>query len=161
MLTRPRLPPISKFLAIPPDKLAATFATTSSVAAARLRLIKVSVYVPLESGLQQKKFAFVISKDSRIITRIDYYLRTEPTTATVDNASEGFIAAVRQNVSLQPSSGTRGPPLHFASLPLTDEIVAAGLRVDVRSLKEKIVHTIQIFDFIYLFFFSEKEERLM
>lgn len=52
MLTRPRLPPISKLFAIPPNELAAGFTTTSSVAAARFRLIKMTIYVPLESGLR-------------------------------------------------------------------------------------------------------------
>lgn len=55
-LTRPRLSPISELLAVPSDELAAgSLATASSAAAARFRLIKVTVYVSLECGLRQKK----------------------------------------------------------------------------------------------------------
>ncbi|KYN06812.1 hypothetical protein ALC62_02195, partial [Cyphomyrmex costatus] len=50
--TRPRLPPISKLLAIPPNELAAILATTSSISAARFRLIEVTIHVPLKGDLQ-------------------------------------------------------------------------------------------------------------
>lgn len=68
------------------------------------------------------------------------YLRAESAATAVDDASKRFIAAMRQNVSLQPSTGTRGPTLHLAALPLTDEIVAASLRVDVLGLRGTITH---------------------
>ncbi|KYN39696.1 hypothetical protein ALC56_06191 [Trachymyrmex septentrionalis] len=50
-LTRPRLSPISKLLAIPPNELATVLATTSSVSVARFRLIEVTIHVPLKGGL--------------------------------------------------------------------------------------------------------------
>ncbi|EZA48968.1 hypothetical protein X777_12414 [Ooceraea biroi] len=50
-LTRPRLSPISKLLAVPPNELAAVLATASPAAAARFRLIKVTIHVPLEGSL--------------------------------------------------------------------------------------------------------------
>lgn len=51
ILTRPRLPPISKLLAIPSNELAAVLATASTIIVARFRLIEVTIHVPLESGL--------------------------------------------------------------------------------------------------------------
>lgn len=142
--TRPRLSPISKLLAIPPNEFAAIFATASSVATTCFRLIKVTVYVPLERGLQINAFynfnkCIFISENltgqkSMYGETCIFYLRTESATTTVDDTSEGFIATVRQNVSLQPSAGTRGSPLHLTTLPLANEIITTGLRVDVCSL---------------------------
>jgi len=51
ILTRPRLSPISKLLAIPPNELATVLATTSSVSVARFRLIEMTIYMPLKGGL--------------------------------------------------------------------------------------------------------------
>ena len=64
-----------------------------------------------------------------------HYLRAESAAAAVDYAPEGFVASVGQHVSLEPPSRTGTPALHLAALPLADEIIASGLRVDVRYLK--------------------------
>ena len=66
-----------------------------------------------------------------------HYLRAESATTAVDDAPEGFVAAVGEHVSLQPSPRAGTPSLHLAPLPLADEIVAARLRVDVRRLQSR------------------------
>lgn len=64
-----------------------------------------------------------------------HYLRAESAATAVDYTPEGLVASVRQHVSFQPPSRTGTPPLHLAALPLADEIITSGLRVDVRYLK--------------------------
>lgn len=64
-----------------------------------------------------------------------YYLRAESTSTTVDDALEGFVAAVGEDVSLQPSPGAGGSALDLATLPVADEVVATGLCYDVSRLK--------------------------
>lgn len=108
-LTRPRLPPISKLLAISSNELAAVLATTSPVIAARFRLIEVTIHMPLEGGLQMNTDNFLIffqTQASDMRGKHSHYLRAESETATVHDAPKGFITAMRQNMSLQPSSGT-------------------------------------------------------
>ena len=50
-LTRPRLSPISKLLAVSPNEFAAVFATASPITTTCFRLIEVTIHVPLERDL--------------------------------------------------------------------------------------------------------------
>ncbi|KYN09404.1 hypothetical protein ALC57_18466 [Trachymyrmex cornetzi] len=73
-LTRPRLSPISKLLAIPPNELATVLATTSSVSVARFRLIEVTIHVPLKGGLQMNIRVFLAIVENM---KSNLYLRDE------------------------------------------------------------------------------------
>ena len=89
-----------------------------------------------------------------------HYLRAESAAAAVDYAPEGFVASVEQHVSFEPPSRTGTPPLHLAALPLADEIIASGLRVDVRYLKRTrgfpTMNTSETFLFFFFFFFFHR-----
>lgn len=73
------------------------------------------------------------------------YLRAESVAAAVDDALEGLVAAVGEDVSLQPSPRAGRAPVDLAALPVADEVVAASLCAYVRRLCGKINESIKIF----------------
>lgn len=102
---------VSKPLAVPPDKFSPVLATPPAAAATRLGLIEVPVDVPLEGGLRAKSIA-----------------------ASIDDTPKGFVAAVREDVSFEPSPRAGRSSLDFTAQPVAHEVVASRLRVDVGSL---------------------------
>ncbi|KYQ49741.1 hypothetical protein ALC60_11186 [Trachymyrmex zeteki] len=127
-LTRPRLPPISKLLAISSNELAAILATTSSVSVTCFRLIEVTIHMPLKGGLQMNDSLMHCNRKSLREKRSQKIRISNPVVGRSFSVQEqtALVATAERHEGNRLET-TSGGHEEIASLPSNDVTTNANL----------------------------------